>query len=510
MDSSHSARERRLVPATLATVGILFVVTTASLALVWVVRARRAIDDRARITIDAQARVLATDLEHRLRSAAAALARVSNALEYEGATAGGAPTVVEDAFETAVQGELNASGDVDGFLLVDEDGTVVQEVTGRDAVSVCAYADPFQHETLSGDAGALPVTIGPAGSNSVRLMHPVQAGLLRSELSAVACMDVSDVIAFDRPDHTTAPMVAALYQGDTLVAGGGGDVREGNRLVASQPIDGFDLQTAVAIDTSSAVTRWRWETAIVVGLIVVMGSITGPLGIVLGNHRIRAEEEAREHNRALEATNRALEERERERQWLVREINHRVKNNLGLIANIINLELAGNKTPTIESFQDLGQRIRAIEKLHEALYQREQPANQICIDRYLESVVDALVSTLAQAPIEKRVDIERLTMTSRDAVTLGLISTEIVTNALKYGLVDGGSLVIRGVRRDGTAVLTYENTGRPYRPGEPGLGTMLIHELTRQLNGEITLTTHDATRYRLIVPLQREADRDDE
>jgi two-component sensor histidine kinase len=189
-----------------------------------------------------------------------------------------------------------------------------------------------------------------------------------------------------------------------------------------------------------------------------------------------------------------------EREMLLREAHHRVKNNLGLIRSIVNLLISTSEAIGKDTLLDLVARISAVEKIHDALYRAESATSDVFIDEYLSSVATELVSSLAAAPVTLDVNLPHVLYASRDATALGILSAEIITNALKYGVPEGGTIRITGTATTGVITIVYSNDGLPFRPGRRGLGTELIETLVRQLDGSMELNTDGETRYTLVLP----------
>ena len=186
------------------------------------------------------------------------------------------------------------------------------------------------------------------------------------------------------------------------------------------------------------------------------------------------------------------EEQSRRRGLLIREVHHRVKNNLSMITSIIGIIIENGGPFTRSTFESLRVRINAISNIHEQLYKDEDFEN-INIGEYLENLASDTVSAICPFKINLTADIESAALSNKKAGFLGIIFTEMLTNAVKYGLEPGGSLTIQGRKTDGKYRLSVENSGKPYRPENKGLGSILIDSLTRQIGAETSLDTSGNT-----------------
>jgi PAS domain S-box-containing protein len=184
-----------------------------------------------------------------------------------------------------------------------------------------------------------------------------------------------------------------------------------------------------------------------------------------------------------------------EKETLLREVHHRVKNNLQVIVSLLNLQM---NTLTDEVYRhilsDSQRRVMAIALVHETLYQ--QPTlNRINLREYIAVLVSDIITALDTGGKEPRVvtEIDAVTLEIDRAVPCGLIMNELLTNAVKYGQVSGRDSVIdvRFLRKDPLFELTIRDNG----PGYPetvlsdqtgaGLGLKLVQALVSQIRGSI-------------------------
>lgn len=180
------------------------------------------------------------------------------------------------------------------------------------------------------------------------------------------------------------------------------------------------------------------------------------------------------------------------RDMLLKEIHHRVKNNLQMIVSIINLEAENtNSDGADEVFADLVARIEAISLIHERLYTSENN-NIVHSADYLRELIDHLVSGINNADIQVVYELEDIDLGIEKVITLGLITNELVTNALKYayaGPGDGLLFVSMEQAEHEISVVIADNG-----PGLPddfditrsaSLGYRMIHVLAEQLGGRV-------------------------
>jgi two-component sensor histidine kinase len=217
-----------------------------------------------------------------------------------------------------------------------------------------------------------------------------------------------------------------------------------------------------------------------------------------------------EHEQRLRA---AVEQQE----LLMREIHHRVKNNLQIVASLLNLQASRIRVPEARAeFASARDRVRALATLHRHLYSQGE-VHTINMPVFLTELCGQLFQAMGETEgkrIELHIDSAPLQMSSDQAVPLSLIVTEAVSNALKYAFPGGrkGQVTVR-LQSDGeTAELVVEDDGVGIPPGtaesetgpRDGIGITLIRGFARQLGGELSVQERHGTRYALRIKLHRE------
>ncbi len=206
-----------------------------------------------------------------------------------------------------------------------------------------------------------------------------------------------------------------------------------------------------------------------------------------------------------------LEEKIEEREVLIREVHHRVKNNFNTVIGLIELEISRLSDSSQRGLlRDIQGRIRSMALIHAELYQRENIVD-INLRDYLTRLGDAIVrfQSLENHNVHFFEDIETLYMDVSSSLTLGLILVELMTNSMKYAVYDKGThpeLRI-GVKRleDGRLQLRYRDNGQGYPPDiisekRYGVGLDLVMSMTRQLEGNIRLLNEQGAVCELSIP----------
>ena len=228
------------------------------------------------------------------------------------------------------------------------------------------------------------------------------------------------------------------------------------------------------------------------------------------------------HNmaRILVRDEQQLEEAVAEKTVLLKEVHHRVKNNLQLIASIINMQSRAIDDPdakrVLRSVQD---RVASLATIYRNLYQAEH-LDSVQADQLVADIVDQMTTATRglSDSVAVSTSIEKLTLLPDQAVPLSLLATEALTNALKYAgpPASGGPAKVRvalGNESDGRAKLEITNTVGPRDPGAEGtgLGSQLIEAFAMQLDAEADILVDDDQhvvniRFRTTVPDAQAAD----
>ncbi len=204
--------------------------------------------------------------------------------------------------------------------------------------------------------------------------------------------------------------------------------------------------------------------------------------------------------RALEEATRRAEERraeaeraQRHGESLTREISHRTKNNLQLIASLLDLQGRSSGIPEVqEQFADARSRVVSVARVHERLYRSDLPG-RVEFGQYLRGLCQDLQGSLGRDHIRLVVSAEAAELPLDQAVPLGLIVTELVTNAFKHGFPNGAEGTVEvsfGVSADQVIRLRVGDSGAGLPPGfrvDEGkrLGMRILVSVLRQLGGSL-------------------------
>lgn len=191
----------------------------------------------------------------------------------------------------------------------------------------------------------------------------------------------------------------------------------------------------------------------------------------------------------LKKTHKALEKKNEENVTLLKEIHHRVKNNLQIVVSLLRMQR--EKIPASKTRDELDnavKRVMAISLIHNKLYKSTE-LSSIRFDNYVKRLIDEIISFHSDTQdinVELSNDIESLDMNIM--IPLGLIINELVTNSIKHAHDHNSSVEIKIVfdlDDKGLVNMTYLDNGSWKENTDKGLGMELIDSLSNQLEGEL-------------------------
>ena len=214
------------------------------------------------------------------------------------------------------------------------------------------------------------------------------------------------------------------------------------------------------------------------------------LGGVFGKNLLRA------HHRLYKSRN-EIQERIEEKETLLKEVHHRVKNNLQTVSSLLSLQSRSIDDSKISNIIKSSQnRVVSMAMVHEMLYKRDDYLSKIELKPYVQELCDYLVRSVKGSGnnVHVNLDIKNYKLSIDTVIPLGLIINETITNALKYGIAevrDGKIHVSVEKIADNRYKMYLGDNGIGYSEEinpktTNSLGLKLIYNLARQLRGSIT------------------------
>ena len=195
-----------------------------------------------------------------------------------------------------------------------------------------------------------------------------------------------------------------------------------------------------------------------------------------------------------------------QKEIMLREIHHRVKNNLAIVISLLNLQLRNNNDPELRRIiRDIEMRIRSMALIHEHLYKSEN-LDRIPLHTYLHSLATIITGTFSGHRVNLVTSLEPTDVTIETALPLGLIANELLTNAFKYAFPrqqDGEIQVhLQKVRGEMFSLTIKDNgVGLPDSfslDSENSLGMFIVRLLVEQLDGSIEISRQNGTAFTIL------------
>jgi PAS domain S-box-containing protein len=267
-------------------------------------------------------------------------------------------------------------------------------------------------------------------------------------------------------------------------------LREDRQVVETgEPVRGAQVQTGEPPNV-------RWLSYDKVPYWSSDGAIVGVIGVVQDVTELKQSQIAMEHSL-------------RDKETLLKEIHHRVKNNLQIISSMLRLQGSRISDPHLEElFRASQTRIVAMAIVHEQLYQADDIGTVPAL-RYVRSLASYLLQLYLPDPeqIQLHLDFDDVDLDIEPAIYLGLIYNELISNALKHAFPDGrkGEVYVSLTRltdRDYELTVRDNGVGIPEEAhANESFGMTLVETLVRQLSGTLECRTDGTgTRYRMSFP----------
>ena len=195
-----------------------------------------------------------------------------------------------------------------------------------------------------------------------------------------------------------------------------------------------------------------------------------------------------------------------EKDVLLREVHHRVKNNMQIVSSLLNLQTHYvEREETVNVLKESQGRVKTMAMIHEKLYQ-SQNLSHINIKSYIENLVTDIFYSygVKKGTIKPIVNIEDVEMSLETAIPCGLIINELVTNSIKYAFPNHREGVVKVTMTNNGSkyflTVVDDGIGLPYNIGisnKDTLGLQLVNSLRNQLEGELDVYTDHGTAFNI-------------
>ena len=344
-----------------------------------------------------------------------------------------------------------------------------------------------------------------------------------SDVFVLALLDSSpDCIKIVEPDGTLSYMnpngqCAMEIDDFTLVAGAPWstlwpeETQADIKASVQAALAGETTRLEAFCPTAKGKARW-WDISV--------SPVRGPDGKVLRvlsvsrdiTPLIEREDKLRTYDLQLKELNEQLADDLDEAEVLMREVDHRVKNSLAMVAGMLRMQArqVGNDT-TQDVLNEASARVQTVARVHERL-QKGRDVTRVALSEYLPAMARDLAGALAKPGVEICTDVAEVDVPSEMAVSLGLIAAEMLTNAFKHAFADEDEpceVVLNVEAREAGLHIEVRDNGRggcEAFEGEghgAGLGTRVITMYVEQLGANLSChsPTGEGTTLTLDVPL---------
>lgn len=211
---------------------------------------------------------------------------------------------------------------------------------------------------------------------------------------------------------------------------------------------------------------------------------------------------------ALRASEASLRARLLEKETLLREVHHRVKNNLASVESLLNMQATdSNNVETVTALQNAMARVGGIRILYEKLTHNEGQGPLLVKD-YVEPLVDSIVSIYESRPgIVVKTRVDEFYLDSKTLFSVGIIINELLTNVMKYAFTgrDAGEAYVSLTMNKQEMILVVKDNGAGLKPAETnkannGFGLTLISMISKQLNGDFSVVSSNGTENVVRIP----------
>jgi two-component sensor histidine kinase len=270
-----------------------------------------------------------------------------------------------------------------------------------------------------------------------------------------------------------------------------------SRLYVTRQVGSLPLYANYGVSLEALRAAWLRQVALVGALVGAVGLIG--FGVVVSAGRALASEAGRA---ALDFDRKLLHEAQKTaaaRETMLRELSHRMKNNLQMVQSLIRLQKTREAGPDLD---EISARVAAIAGIHDLLY-RSGDAFEVDLAALLRTVAANAALVPPERGIEVACDLEPVQADASVATPLALCAVELITNAVKHAFgPQGGTIRVELLRDGARGRLTVADDGRglPEQPQRHS-GRRVVDALVAQLQGTLTVEPGPGTRVRIDFPL---------
>ena len=203
-----------------------------------------------------------------------------------------------------------------------------------------------------------------------------------------------------------------------------------------------------------------------------------------------------------------------EKEVMLKEIHHRVKNNLQIISSLLELQsMQIKEDETKYIFMDSQSRVKSMALVHEKIYQSED-LSSINYREYIDQLAEYLFSSYNLPHVNYYIDSDEIQLPIDAAIPAGIIINELISNSLKHAFPDGrkGTVSVELKNSDNHVKLSVMDDGVGFKKEidlrkSKSLGLELVHALIEQLNAKVQIETVNGTKFTILIPPSNNSDK---
>ncbi len=294
------------------------------------------------------------------------------------------------------------------------------------------------------------------------------------------------------------PINAAIGASDTGVLELTAQTDGIRRIYAFERVGSLPVFAIYGVSKPALIGAWANQYALVLIALAVVATVSA-----LAFHQTRRRFAAESAALRTEFDRRLLEEARKTaaaREAMLREMNHRIKNNLQAIRSLVRLKAKG---PPDLLARDIVQRVSAISDIHDLLYSSRKPG-QIGLDALLRRICENEGIFPPESNVRPVLDLEEISIGFDQATPIALVTVELVMNAVRHAFAGrtGGTVTVRLRAEDGFGLLEIADDGIGLPEGDGrNSGLRLVSAFVEQLGGGMEVLRGGGTTFRVRFPL---------
>jgi two-component sensor histidine kinase len=209
----------------------------------------------------------------------------------------------------------------------------------------------------------------------------------------------------------------------------------------------------------------------------------------------------RKSNQLLSEKNSIIEDSLAEKEVLMREVHHRVKNNFQLVSGVLMISASkADNEKAKQALLEVRSRIQSMATTHQKLYQSDT-LSEIQLKPFLNDLIDEVEMSYGEENVTLAVEIDETVVSVDRAITIGLVVTEAMINAYKYAFKQGGNLSIRATQTDAlTLSIKDDGPGFDTAAMTDSFGVLMVKNLIQKAQGTVAWTISNGTEVLINLP----------